>query len=495
MNTYIQLNDRDNTIIALKPIPKESRIKIKDTLIKVQDDIPQAHKIALEDIKKGEHVIKYGMPIGKATHNIMAGQHVHTHNVATELSDITEYQYVQQFEKISVKSKKEKIKIYRRKNGEIGIRNELWIVPTVGCVNATANQIIEAFKKSYDLSHIDGVYAFPHPYGCSQMGDDHENTKKVLQGLVKHPNAGGVLVLGLGCENNQIQAFKETLGSYDEDRVAFLNSQDVKDEIQEGVKILTSLYNQMKEDQREEGSISELKIGLECGGSDGLSGITANPLLGFFSDYMVAHGGTTVLTEVPEMFGAETILMRRAKDEAIYHKIVEMVNGFKKYYKDHGQTIYENPSPGNKKGGITTLEDKSLGCTQKAGHSKVVDVLKYGEPLKEKGVNLLTAPGNDLVATTALGVSGCHLVLFTTGRGTPFGGFIPTVKISSNNELAEKKENWIDFNAGQLVDGKRMELLLKEFIHLVVETVNGKKTRNETNNFREIAIFKSGVIL
>lgn len=495
MNAYIKLDKKDNTIIALKPIDKGSNLKIEEKEIIVLEDIPQAHKMALVDISKGDDVIKYGMSIGKATENIKTGQHVHTHNVETKLSDEVKYQYTQMFETISSRYEEKEIKIYRRKNGDVGIRNELWIIPTVGCVNATAKQIIDTFKERCETSQIDGIYTFSHPYGCSQMSDDHENTKISLQGMVKHPNAGGVLVLGLGCENNQIHAFKESLGDYDEDRTVFLNTQDVEDEIEAGVQILTKLYQRMIKDKRVKGSLSELKIGLECGGSDGLSGITANPLLGYFSDYMVVHGGTTVLTEVPEMFGAETLLMSRAKDQQTFDKIVAMINGFKKYYKDHGQVVYENPSPGNKKGGITTLEDKSLGCTQKAGHSKVMDVLNYGHPLKEKGVNLLSAPGNDLVATTALGISGCHLVLFTTGRGTPFGGFIPTVKISSNNELAEKKKNWIDFNAGQLIDGKSIEQLLEEFINFVIRIVNGESTKNEINNFREIAIFKSGVIL
>jgi altronate hydrolase len=327
------------------------------------------------------------------------------------------------------------------------------------------------------------------------MGDDHENTKETLQNIAKHPNAGAVLVLGLGCENNQVKAFRESYGDYDPNRVKFLVMQEVEDELEAGLEVLKELYEAMKDDQREKADISELRIGLKCGGSDGLSGITANPLLGKLSDYITHHGGTTVLTEVPEMFGAEKILMRRSKDEHVFQKTVQLINDFKAYYKKNNQVIYDNPSPGNKNGGISTLEDKSLGCTQKAGLSVVCDVLGQTERLKTKGLNLISAPGNDLVSVTTLGMSGCQLVLFSTGRGTPFGGFIPTIKVSTNSEIYRKKPNWIDFNAGSLTEGVDMDTLLEQFIDFIVDVVNGKKTRNEVNHFREIGIFKTGVIL
>ncbi len=486
-----KINENDNVIIALKNFKKGEKFEN----IEVLDDVLKGHKIACKDIAKGENIVKYNCPIGSAKNDIKAGQHVHTHNIVTNLDGSLEYTYNQKFESFNVSDKKRTVNVYKRDNEQIGIRNELWIVPTVGCVNQQAINIIEKFKSTYDTSSIDGVYTFTHPYGCSQMGEDHENTKITLQNIAKHPNAGGVLVLGLGCENNQIADFENTLGDYDKNRIKFLAAQDVSDEIEEGVKILTQLFDVMKTDKRVEMPFSCLNIGLECGGSDAFSGITANPLVGQLSDYTIEHGGTVVLTEVPEMFGAEHILMQRAKDKETYDKIVSMINGFKDYYKRHNQVVYENPSPGNKKGGISTLEDKSLGCTQKAGYSKVIDVLEHGEVIKQKGLNLLTAPGNDLVATTALGMANCHLVLFTTGRGTPFGGFIPTVKISTQTDLFERKPNWIDFNAGSLLDGVSMEDLTEQFLDYVVEVVNGKLTNNEKNNFREIAIFKSGVTL
>ncbi|PKM49654.1 MAG: altronate hydrolase [Firmicutes bacterium HGW-Firmicutes-7] len=491
MKPYIKIHEDDNVVVVLADFSKGE--SVGDVLL--HEDIGQGHKVATKVIAIGEDVIKYGYPIGKATKVINKGDFVHTHNTCTKLDDLNEYTYQPKFETVETDTMNKAVKLYRRKNGDVGIRNELWIVPTVGCVNSTAQRMIDVYKKQNPNQEIDNIFVFGHNYGCSQMGDDLENTKISLQSIVKHPNAGGVLVLGLGCENNQLSSFKESLGEYDEERIKFLESQNVEDEIAEGVSILKDLYRLMSKDERVEGKLSELKIGLECGGSDGLSGITANPLLGVFSDYVNYHGGTTVLTEVPEMFGAETILMNRAQDENVYHKIVKMVNDFKQYYKDHGQVIYENPSPGNKKGGITTLEDKSLGCTQKAGHAKVVDVVRVGEKITKSGLNLLSAPGNDLVATTSLGIIGCHLVLFTTGRGTPFGGFIPTVKISTNSELAAKKKHWIDFDAGQLTEATSMDGLFDQFVSYIVGVVNGDKTNNEINNAREIAIFKSGVTL
>lgn len=491
MNNFTVIHPSDNVMIALFDM------KAGDVVnnITLKHDIIKGHKIALRNIEANEYILKYGVPIGRAKEPIAIGEHVHTHNVVTTLSDIIEYNYVPKFEDVVVKSKPRNVNVYKRKNGNFGIRNELWIVPTVGCVIAQVRQMIDTFNELYQPVDIDGVFTFNHPYGCSQMGDDHENTKIALQNITKHPNAGAVLVVGLGCENNQVKAFKESLGEYDEDRVQFLITQDVEDEIEIGVSMMKDLYEIMRKDKREEAPLSALRIGLECGGSDGFSGITANPLLGRFSDYIIENGGTTVLTEVPEMFGAETILMQRAENKEVYEDIVNLINDFKNYYKRHNQVIYENPSPGNKNGGITTLEDKSLGCTQKAGASKVTAVLGYTDIISKPGLNLLSAPGNDLVATTALGMTGCQLVLFTTGRGTPYGGFIPTMKISTNSDLAKRKANWIDFDAGRLVGELSMDELLEEFIDAVIDVINGKPTRNEINNFREIAIFKSGVTL
>ena len=486
MKDTIKLNELDNVVIALKDILRD-------------DIIPMGHKIANKDILKGEMIIKYGMPIGKATKDILKGENVHINNIKTNLDKQKEYSYKPKLVDTKSNIKDRTVNVYKRENSEYGIRNELWIIPTVGCVNKVASKIIDQFKKHIDYNEnnsiIDGIFSFSHSYGCSQIGDDHINTRVSLQDIVKNPNAGGVLVLGLGCENNQIDEFIDTLGEYDKNRVRFLVTQDVNDEIEEGIKLLKQLYNNMLNDRREEKPLSVLKIGLECGGSDGLSGITANPLLGDFSDYLISNGGTTVLTEIPEMFGAETILMDRCINKEVFKKTVNMINDFKNYYKINNQTIYENPSPGNKKGGISTLEDKSLGCIQKAGKSNVIDVLEYGQRLKNNGLNLLSAPGNDLIATTALGMSGCQLVLFTTGRGTPFGGFIPTMKISTNTALANKKNNWIDFDAGVLVEGISMSSLLEQFIDEVIDIVNGKKAKNEINDYRDIAIFKSGVTL
>lgn len=496
MKEFIKINECDNVIIALRDYKKDEVIDLEDEKITILEDINRGHKIAIKNINKGENIVKYGLPIGYALEDIKVGNWVHTHNTKTNLKDLNTYSYTPKFTDRKLDLEDIKVNVYKRKNGDVGVRNELWIVPTVGCVNGIAQRIKDAFLAEVGELEIDNINVLTHNYGCSQLGEDHINTRIILQNTVKHPNAGGVLVLGLGCENNQVAEFEKTLGEYDGERVKFLISQEVDDEIEIGKNILLDLYNQMKNDKREEASISTINFGLECGGSDGLSGITANPMLGYFSDYIIALGGTTVLTEVPEMFGAETLLMERCKDEETFEKCVHMINDFKEYFIKNGQEIYENPSPGNKKGGITTLEDKSLGCTQKSGTSKVIDVLKYGEVLKEKGLNLLSAPGNDLVATTALAAAKCHLVLFTTGRGNPYGGYVPTVKISTNTQLYEKKRKWIDFNAGRIVtENMSFEEITKEFIDYIVSVINGEKTNNEKNRFQEIAIFKSGVTL
>lgn len=494
MKDYIKIHPSDNVIAALRDL-KQGESITDETTFTLLEDIPTGHKVAIRDIPQGENILKYGFPIGHATTDIKQGQWVHTHNVATNLKDNLEYIYNKKSVTIPYRSGPKTFTGYRRKDGNIGIRNEIWIVPTVGCINNIGDVIIREFRDRYQPEGIDAIETFKHKYGCSQLGDDHLNTRTLLTSLVKHPNAGGVLVLGLGCENNIVSEFRDALGEYDPSRIKFLVGQEVDDEIEAGVAALKEIYDEIKNDRREEVPISELRVGLKCGGSDGLSGITANPLVGQFSDFLVQHGGTTILTEVPELFGAEKLLMERAKNKEVFEDIVEMINDFKDYYRFHNQPIYENPSPGNKAGGITTLEEKSLGTTQKGGFSEVSSVLDYGEILKEKGLNLLHSPGNDLVSSTALGASGCHLVLFTTGRGTPYGTFVPTIKISTNNSLAERKKRWIDFNAGSLTQEASMDELADEFIQYVIEVANGKYTNNEKNRFREISIFKSGVIL
>lgn len=455
-------------------------IKIHDT-DNVAVNVETGHKVALRDIKKGENVIKYGFAIGHATEDIKEGDSVHTNNLKTNLNELLEYEYHPSFKELQ-QTTPVTINAYVRENGDIGIRNDIWIVNTVGCVNKTAQHLAEKT----------GAFTFPHPYGCSQLGDDQHTTQIILRGLVNHPNAGGVLVLGLGCENNNIDVFKKVLGEYDPNRVKFLVVQEQQDEIAEGVKLIDELKAYAAGFKRQPVPISKLKVGLKCGGSDGFSGITANPLVGQFSDKLIANGGSTVLTEVPEMFGAETLFMNRCTTEELFNKTVSLVNDFKKYFIKHGQEIYENPSPGNKAGGISTLEDKSLGCTQKGGTSPVVDVLDYGDKVTKNGLSLLNGPGNDIVAVTNLTAAGCHLILFTTGRGTPLGAPIPTVKISSNTKLFENKPHWIDFNAGEMINGK---YLCDELFEYVCKVANGEQTNNEKHGYREIAIFKDGVTL
>lgn len=495
MLQYILINPIDNVAVAIEELHAGDTLDINKQKITLLENIPAGHKVALQDFKTGDFIIKYGAPIGHAREAITAGSWVNEKNIKTNLDGLQDYEFSPHPIPAAPPEQNITFKGYRRKNGDIGIRNEIWIVPTVGCVNGITTQLANMLQKETQNEGIDAIVAYPHNYGCSQLGDDHENTRKILRDIVLHPNAGAVLVVGLGCENNQISAFREFLGDYNTDRIRFIETQKLDDEIETGIQILRELYDIACKDQRTDISIGELRIGLKCGGSDGFSGITANPLLGAFSDFLIAQGGTTVLTEVPEMFGAETILMNRSDSKAIFEKTVHLINDFKSYFIENKQPIYENPSPGNKAGGISTLEEKSLGCTQKAGSSAVKNVLLYGERLDTPGLNLLSAPGNDLVASTALAASGCHMVLFTTGRGTPFGTFVPTVKISTNSNLYRHKPNWIDFNAGTLLEGETMETLCKQFTEFIIGVANGALTNNERSNYREIAIFKTGVTL
>lgn len=495
---WTRIHPQDDVLIALSDLKCGNQVDVtKDHPIVLIDDIPKGHKIAARTIQTGEHVMKYGYSIGVAKEKIEAGQWIHTHNLHTGLSGIIDYEYT----KTPVEQPKVNNTIpltfqgYRRSNGKIGIRNELWIINTVGCINKVCEALAKMGNQAFQ-GRIDGVHHFAHPFGCSQLGDDLKYTQQLLSSLVSHPNAAGVLVIGLGCENNQIDDFRSFIPDEDQAKVRFLKAQEFDDEMSEGLRLLEELAEIAEQEVREEVPLSELTIGLKCGGSDGFSGITANPLVGAVSDLLVAAGGTAILTEVPEMFGAETILMNRAKNEQVYEDFVSLINNFKQYYVDHGQNIYENPSPGNKDGGITTLEEKSLGCTQKGGHSEVVDVIAYGKTVSKKGLNVVEAPGNDLVSVTALAAAGAHLVLFTTGRGTPFGGPVPTVKIATNSDLANRKKHWIDFNAGQLLEGKEVDDLSGELLRKLIEIASGKEiTNSERFGFREIAIFKDGVIL
>lgn len=493
--TFLKINPADSVVVCLQPKKKGDIIEIDGLKVVVSQDTPAGHKVLIKDAPKGTDIIKYGYPIGHAKEDLKAGNWVNENNLKTNLSGTLEYTYNPVNQEIDIKKENRTFKGYVRKNGDVGVRNEIWIVPTVGCVNGIAERLVDALKKETGEEGIDAIHAWHHNFGCSQLSGDHENTRKVLRDICLHPNAGAVLVLSLGCENNQPDDFMKMLGDYDKDRIKLLITQKVDDEMEAGMEILRELYDIARQDKRTEVPVSKLRVGLKCGGSDGFSGITANPLVGEFSDWLVAQGGTSVLTEVPEMFGAETILMNRCRTEDLFNQTVSMINNFKEYFLSHGEPVGENPSPGNKAGGISTLEDKALGCTQKCGKAPVSGVMEYGDRLEHDGLNLLSAPGNDLVAATALASCGCHLVLFTTGRGTPFGTFVPTMKIATNPYLASHKKNWIDFSAGQLVEGRTMQEVVPEFIDKVLAVASGELAKNEENGYREISIFKNGVTL
>ncbi|EFY06351.1 UxaA family hydrolase [Succinatimonas hippei] len=490
----IKINPEDVVAVALTDLKQGQEVKLENDVVILQEDIPRGHKFALYDLDENDPVIKYGYPIGRAKHAVKKGEHVHTQNVKTDLKAFGSYNY-DKAPKTELKHVDRYFDGYVRSNGDVGIRNEIWIIPTVFCVNHVAKEL-ESYAQSRlsEFVNVDDCLALTHPYGCSQMGEDQTTTQKILACLTRHPNAGAVLVLGLGCENNNIGVFKEFLNAND-DRIHFLNSQDVEDELTAGKSIIDELLVKVNAYKRQKVSIDKLRIGLKCGGSDGLSGITANPLIGRLSDVVVGSGGTSVMTEVPEMFGAEQILMNRAVNSEVFDKCVKLINDFKNYFSSHGQVVSENPSPGNKAGGITTLEDKSLGCVQKGGKAEVCDVLKYGESLRSHGLNLLQGPGNDGVSCTALASAGCHMVLFSTGRGTPFATAIPTVKISTNTALFNKKQDWIDFNAGAIVDGTGFDELTDKLLDYVLEVASGKKTLSEKRGFHDIIIWKDGVTL
>lgn len=492
----IKINPADSVVVCLAPMKAGETINTDGRDITVLTDTPAGHKVLLEDKAAGENIIKYGYPIGHARKDLKAGEWVNENNLKTNLAGTLEYTYQPVNENFNIEDTQRTFMGYERANGDVGTRNEVWIVPTVGCVNGIAERLADALRKETGCKDVDNIWAWHHNFGCSQLSGDHENTRKVLRDIVLHPNAGAVLVLSLGCENNQPELFEQLLGDYDKSRIKFLITQKVEgDEIEAGMTILRELYAKAAGDRRSAQPVSKLRVGLKCGGSDGFSGITANPLVGRFSDWIVAQGGTSILTEVPEMFGAETILMNRCKTRELFDKTVKMVNDFKEYFLSHGEPVGENPSPGNKAGGISTLEDKALGCTQKCGRAPVSGVLEYGERLETNGLNLLSAPGNDLVAATTLASAGCQIVLFTTGRGTPFGTFVPTMKIATNPTLAANKPNWIDFSAGQLIQGRTMDELVPEFIDKILAVASGEQAKNEANGYREIAIFKNGVTL
>lgn len=494
--SFLKINSADSVVVCLRAMKAGETVSADGKVITLLQDVPAGHKVLIEDKNEGEDIIKYGYPIGHAKKNLKAGEWVNENNLKTNLAGTLEYTYNPVDDKLSIAKGNRTFKGYVRKNGDVGVRNEIWVVPTVGCVNGIAERVAKQLEEETKLEGIDAVHAWHHNYGCSQLSEDHEATRKVLRDIVLHPNAGAVLVLSLGCENNQPEDFMAMLGDYDKDRIKLVVTQRVEgDEVEECMNVLRNLYAIAKNDCREDVPVSKLRVGLKCGGSDGFSGITANPLEGEFSDWLVAQGGTSILTEVPEMFGAETILMNRCETRELFDKTVSLINNFKNYFLSHGEPVGENPSPGNKAGGISTLEDKALGCTQKCGRAPVSGVLEYGDRLQTTGLNLLSAPGNDLVASTALAAAGCHIVLFSTGRGTPFGTFVPTMKISTNSNLYNNKKNWIDFNAGQLVDGKSMMELVPEFIDKVLAVASGEQAQNEKNGYREISIFKNGVTL
>ena len=500
----IRIHPNDNVAISVQALVAGSVVTFDGRRITLEQDVPAGHKVALARIAAGQPVVKYGFAIGRALVDLQPGSWVHSDALQTQLTGQLSYRFAASAPRPQSENSMPTFMGYRRRNGRVGTRNEIWIINTVGCVNHAAERIARLAADRFAAQagerfrgRIDGIHSFSHPYGCSQLGDDLHNTQAALAGMLRHPNAGGVLVLGLGCENNQMSSLLAQAGDVDGDRLRFFNTQEVIDEVEEGLDAIESLVAVMESDEREECPVSDLVLGMKCGGSDGFSGITANPLVGRIADRLTELGGAVLLTEVPEMFGAEQVLLERAADERVFNDIVAMINGFKEYFTQHNQPIYENPSPGNKAGGLTTLEEKSLGAIQKGGQATVTDVLRYGQPVRAPGLALLESPGNDGVSSTAMVASGATMLLFTTGRGTPLGFPVPTVKISSNSEIAQRKPHWIDFNAGELLDGTAdMTALSERLFAFILDVASGRAlTNNEKHGYREIAIWKEGVTL
>ncbi|MBU3023735.1 UxaA family hydrolase [Aestuariibacter sp. A3R04] len=488
----IQVHPKDNVAVATMDLAAGT---VNESLgITLPSAVYAGHKVALQSMPAGTNIVKYGFPIGHLLNDVSAGEHIHSHNLKTNLSGQEAYTWSHACEDATgSKISSDTFMGYRRKNGKVGIRNEVWIINTVGCVNRTAERIASECERRFPNA-CDGFRAFTHPFGCSQLGDDLTDTRAILAALASHPNAGAVLVVGLGCENNQLETLLKQVDRPSQ-RLRFYNAQQVGDEIAEGIGLVSEMLSVLEGDKREPVAVSELVLGVKCGGSDAFSGITANPLVGRITDILTDLGGAVIQTETPEMFGAEQLLMDRAVSKPVFENIVDLVNEFKQYFLDHKQPVYENPSPGNKAGGLTTLEEKSLGAVQKGGQATVRGVLKYGEPLNQNGLSLLQAPGNDAVSSTALAASGAHIVLFTTGRGTPLGFPVPTLKISSNSRIAEQKPHWIDFNAGQVLQGMSPDDCAEQLYQLCLSTASGKQTCNEKNGSHEIAIWKRGVTL
>jgi altronate hydrolase len=491
-----RVSSEDDVAVALRDLAAQETVAAGDRSVLVTAAIPRGHKLAIRPVSAGQVVRKYGWPIGRATANIAVGSHVHSHNLETLLSGTDEYQYGGSVASDANESagKAGAFLGYRRANGKVGTRNEIWILCTVGCVGRTAERIARLAAQKY-AGRVDNVVAFPHQFGCSQLGGDLDRTRRLIAGLARHPNAGGVLILGLGCESNQLSNWLTEIPEAERERIRYFAAQATEDETEAGLQAVEELVQIAERDQRVPCGLDDLVVGLKCGGSDGFSGITANPLVGRIADRVTEAGGTAVLTEIPEIFGAEQLLMKRAASREVFDGIVTIVNDFKEYFLRNNQPVHENPSPGNIAGGITTLEEKSLGAVQKGGHATVTQVLRYGERTTKPGLTLLEAPGNDGVSSTALVAAGATILLFTTGRGTPLGFPVPTLKISSNSALATHKPHWIDFDAGKALTVADPETVTDEFLQLIVATASGQPARNELNEQREIAIWKDGVTL
>ncbi len=485
----------DDVAAALRDLTAGEIADIEGVPTVLREDIPAGHKFALRHLERGEAVRRYGADIGIMSEPAQRGALVHSHNLATAL--IGEVAYARDTgdaaHAASTARSLPAWRGYRRADGRWATRNEIWLLPTVGCVAPLVEDIARE-ANALHAGKLDGIVGFGHPHGCSQLGDDLAGTRAALAGLCDNPNAGGVLLIGLGCESNQLDDLVALVPEGSRAKIRMMRAQEPGDEHERALELIAQLVEELAPLEREEAPAAALTVGLKCGGSDALSGLTANPLLGRFTDQLVASGGKAVLTEIPEIFGAERALFSRAVSREVFEAAGALLNRFKRYFLEQGQPVSENPSPGNIAGGITTLEEKSLGAVQKGGNAPLVDVLDYGAAAQVPGLTLLEAPGNDAVSSTALAAAGATLIVFTTGRGTPLGFPVPTVKVSSNSQLAQSKAGWIDFDAGRVL-GEGTGAVSEDFARRMIAIASGERTAAERSGQRVIALWKRGVTL
>ena len=482
---FVLLNPRDSVVVALRGFQAGDTLALGEEAIQLLDSVPPGHKVAIRPVAAGEPIFKFGWSIGVATKPIRVGQHVHTQNVKCD--------HHIDLEAISTDVPAELPRLeghtfegFRRADGRVGTRNYLAVISNVNCSASVARMIASRFDQQTlaAFPNVDGVISFRHEGGCAMAfnGSRHRMLSRVLGGMARHPNIGGFLLVGLGCEQGTLDHLVQSQGLQGE-AVPVLSIQSAggtSKTVERGVEIAAGLLKQVNGFQRETVPASHLVLGTECGGSDGYSGITANPALGAAADRLVACGGTAILSETSEIFGAEHLLTRRARSRAVAEKLLERIEWWKWYCSNYGEELDNNPSVGNKAGGLTTITEKSLGAVSKGGTTPLEAVYEYAEPVQQQGFVVMDTPGFDPASVTGMVAGGANLIAFTTGRGSCFGSKpTPTFKIASNTRLFQQLPEDMDFNAGQVVEGRSVDEVGQELFSRLLDTASGKPTCSE----------------